>query len=101
MNLSSGIFKLRDIACGNLALYYVTNFSRAVLRKPHPPILVPEPSFRLVWSAVEMRGSGKFMTSVSACLMHLCIIALILIQKPEIKKAFRGTVAVESTVQDI
>ena len=34
----------------------------------------------------------KVMTSVSACLMHQCIIALAQYQKPEINKVFHGTV---------
>ena len=41
------------------------------------------------------------MTSVSACLMQSCIIALAQYQEPEMNKAFRGNVAVERTVQDI
>ena len=43
----------------------------------------------------------KSTTSVSACLMHKCSIALALCQKLEINEAFRGIVAVEKTVEDI
>ena len=56
-----------------------------------------ETSFRLV----SLQDVEKSTTSVSACLLLKCTIALAQYQKPEINVAFRGIVAVERTVQDI